>query len=348
MTRPCRLKDIAERAGLAVSTVSHILNGNAARLKISPATERRVLDIAEAMGYQADYFASTVQSGSSNVVAIVGNVLDMRFRERRRSLVAQALKREGFHVHVFEFQWESGPKANVLEEVERLRPEGVLVSEASGPAVVSALEQMNRRGLTVVGLDVLPGADIDQVFLDRREVSYSAARYLLRLGHHDIAYTIDGHSDQQVIRDRVAGFTQAMDEAGIKATQDQFVWVEGHVSNYERGQELVSGGHIDPGRASAAMALNDQIGIGMLSGCQERGVSVPGDLSIIGAEGLDEGEYAAVPLTSVSFSLEEWCQKAVQLLLRRMGGETGEAEVTRIRPKIIERDSCCPPKPSNS
>jgi LacI family transcriptional regulator len=109
---------------------------------------------------------------------------------------------------------------------------------------------------------------------------------------------------------------------------------------YHAGAEVVRQGALSRYEPTAIAALNDQVGAGILCGCCEAGIQVPDDLSLIGAEGLPEAEFLAVPLTTVAFPMDDVAEQAVAFLAERIGGYGGSSRRMKVAPRLEERKSC--------
>ncbi len=335
------LKEVAEKSGYAVSTVSLVLLGKGDGLGIKPATQRRIMNAAQTVGYKPDFLARSLRTGKTNVVVVIGSAYRFLIREMRQHAAAQLLREKGFRVQLLDFYWEQGREANLLHEIEDMRPEGILVSEI-GSAWLPHLVAMRSKGIPIVGLDYLGGPDLDQVYIDREAVGYLGAAHLLKLGHRRIAYSLPPRPESWWLTERARGFSRACAEYGLASSAGRFVWPSRPAGElpYEIGRAITDESIFRRHPPTGLMAMNDQMAIGFMRGCLARGIRVPDRCSVVGAENLPETAYCAIPLTTIDFPIARLVNEAVTLLAERMNGRNGRAEQIRIQPSLVERESC--------
>lgn len=331
-------REIAISSGLSASTVSKVLRGEGPTYGIRLEVQQRILRVADEHGYCPNHMARALKSGKTGLIAIVGASAGFPIRGIRQHDAATALTSKGYHVQLFDFAWGRRPEL-LMRDIDGLRPEGILVSEIEGPELISYVMRMQARGVPVVGLDFMPGVDVDQVYIDREAAGYLPAKRLIDLGHRRIAYAISEGPGWHISH-RKAGFQRALREAGIEPSDDNVIPLGRTRNYYEAGAEVVRSGTIARGGYTAVAALSDQVAAGILCASLEAGIRVPGDLSLIGAEGLPEAEFTAVPLTTAAFPMREVADRAVAFLVERIAGHNGPARSVKVSPHLEVRRSC--------
>ena len=336
--------DIARESGSSLSTVTKVLRGDGDRYGIRAETQTKIREVADALSYRPHVLAQSLRKGTSNFVAVVGSAGKFPIRAMRQHAAASELVSHGYRVHLYDFGWDTGRRRELLQEIESLRPMGLLVSELTTPETVEHVRQMAHRGLPVVGLDLLPDLDIDQVFIDRELAGYLPTRHLLELGHREIAYAIS-EGEGWYIRNRVQGFQRALKEEGVRFQERCLIRLPRRDSSQRAGYEIVTSGAVNFAKTTALMTLNDQVALGAFRSCFEKGIRIPEDLSLVGGEDLPEAEFFPVPLTTVRFPVDEVAKTAVALLLERSKGRTGKPEHIRVPPVLVIRKSSRRMKP---
>jgi LacI family transcriptional regulator len=172
--------------------------------------------------------------------------------------------------------------------------------------------------------------------MDERVGAYKAARHLIDLGHKNIAM-LDGPNSYNTHKRE--GYQQALQEAGIPV--DAEYWAGPEDYSAEKGfwalDALMQSGR----RPTAIFAANDSLALGALRWCFRHKLRVPEDLAIVGMDNIDLAEYAAVPLSSVTYAVETVTRMAVDRLMRLIsaGEQLPTPRVTQIEPDLVIRES---------
>lgn len=323
------IQTIADATGFSRSTVGHVLAGRGDELKVAPRTQQIVLETARRMGYRPSFFAASLRRGQSDLIVVLGSSSRSQWRAERLRQTTQALYEHEHRVQLFDWRWARRQPQPFFELLADLRPRGMVVSEVvdQGPM----LAQLREAGTVIVigdgprtGVPELPA---DGVYLDRQDVGRLAMSHLLKLGHRRIACAQRPNARAWELRDRCVGYRRALKDHGVPASALRYVWND---DEREGGDELAAGYRtmlgilaLDP-RPTGVVASNDVVATGLLKACADRGVRVPEEMSIIGAEDHAVSAYLPQPLTSLRFPIEQMAQHAASLLQRRL--EAGEAD----------------------
>ena len=216
----------------------------------------------------------------------------------------------------------------------------ILVTPPMDGKLVPALKE---RGIPFVQLhDSREEPDAPTIDVDDTQGAYDMTRHLLDLGHKRIAY-FAGDPILAATPNRVAGYRSAMRDAGL-GNEAQWV-VQGRYS-MESGYEIAKQLMTSPDAALRPTALfcsNDDSAIGALRALAELGLSVPGEVSVVGTDDIPQAAFTDPPLTTVRQPLQEWGRLAVNLLLDIIDGVESERRVL-LPSTVIVRGSTAPPK----
>ena len=183
----------------------------------------------------------------------------------------------------------------------------------------------------------------DRIQDNSQRGGYLATRHLIELGHRQIAI-ITGPHDKQPALERLAGYQQALQEAGLPIDQGLI----GHGDfDCEGGYQAMRRLMQSPTRPTAVFACNDLMAMGAIRALQEQGLSVPNDISVIGYDNIAFAAYLNPPLTSISQPKQELGQLAVQSLLERIQQPQLPARTLRLEPDLVLRDTTSSPKAAN-
>jgi DNA-binding LacI/PurR family transcriptional regulator len=182
--------------------------------------------------------------------------------------------------------------------------------------------------------------DIYFVGTDHQEGGYLAGRHLLERGYRRIGY-INGEEGNAVGELRKEGLLRAMADAGLRFDERWLyrLRLRGEWHDYASGYEIGSAFTATPDRPDAIFAYNDLSALGFQQAVLDRGWRVPGDVAMIGFDGIERGEYAPVPLTTIRQPVDAIGAKAVEHLLARIEGRSIPVR-TILHPQLIVRESC--------
>lgn len=333
------MHDVARRAGVSVTSVSHVINNTR---PVSDELRQRVLAAMEELGYQPNQLARSLRRGQSHTLGIIiPDNVNPFFAE-----VARGIE---------DFSFQNGYSLILCNSDSDLQKElhyaGVLVEkQVDGIVFVAAghsMEQvvgLQRRQVPVVVVDrELQGVAADTVLADNQRGGWLATRHLLDLGHRRIG-CITGPSDLTPSADRVAGYRQALAEAGLPVAEELVVRGDFHYEGgYRAAQQLLS----LPDPPTALFACNDLMAVGAIRGAADLGRSVPADLSVVGFDDISLASYTNPPLTTVAQPMYEIGALAARLLTERIGGLqiAPRRYVLNVR-LVVRRSTAAPPAPA--
>lgn len=338
------IKDIAAETGLSITTVSLVLSGKAEARGIAVGTRQRIEQVAEQMGYRRNGFARALRTGRSNRIGIAGVNFTHPIALMAMRAAAESVLAHNFSVTLTDLTWQPEHPERVVDDLVGQRVEGLMVLGSRGvstPEGREALQRLAHQGLPMVTLDPLGLEGVDVVTVDREIGAYLAIRHLLALGHRRIVMTVDAASQAFALRNRITGYLRAHEEAGVTPDPALF-WSPGaRMPGFEEGRQLAERVLSASPRPTAIFFVNDRVAIGAMHALLARGVRIPHDLSVIGFDGLEEGAYAAVPLTTVVQPMADVAEKAIELLINRIqeGDAEGEPRRVVVSPQLVIRES---------
>ncbi|MFJ2371089.1 LacI family DNA-binding transcriptional regulator [Microbacterium sp. NPDC087665] len=307
------IDDVARVAGVSTATVSRALSG---RGMVSEQARQRVQEAAASLGYVVSSRASGLASGRTRNIGVIVPFLDRWFFSTVLSGVSTALMRAGYDITLYNITPDREVRRHVFDTF--LRRQGV----DAVIAVSIALDDDETRQLLDLGLPIVaiggPHPQLDTLTVDELAVARLATSHLIELGHRDIAYIGAGpqfDTDFRVPTHRRRGFETAMSEAGIPLHPEMLASADFTIQGGHRAAvELLTS---DESRPTAVFAASDEMAMGAILAARELGIRVPEDLSVIGIDGHEMGEFFG--LTTVDqFPLQQG-ERAAQAVLARLG-----------------------------
>jgi DNA-binding LacI/PurR family transcriptional regulator len=303
---------------------------------VSPHRRDRVLRAAAELSYVPLPAAVRLSSGRGRTVGVVLPAVSRWFFVEVVVGAARALRQAGYDLQLHDVppaDEQGNPEASAL----RGRVDALLLIASAGTD--GDLDAWRHLGVPLVVVGGRPGTPA-RVGVDDRAGAATATRHLLQLGHREvrmIAGTVDSAFDGTASRERQAGFTETLAEAGIGTPDDGVVrrpWgVEGGAAAMA---ELLE----DAARPTAIFAESDELAFGALHVLRRRGLRVPEDVSVIG---FDDHEMAAPwELTTIAQPVAEQGRAAAAMLLDLMAGGSPGGEVL-LPTRLVVRGTTAPP-----
>ncbi|MCZ0982745.1 LacI family DNA-binding transcriptional regulator [Streptomyces diastatochromogenes] len=329
--RRITLAEVAQQAGVSLSTVSKVLNG---RQDVSPATRVRVEQLLEEHAYRR----TTRATREAPLVELVFHELDSVWSMELIRGVENLAKAHHASVVLTESGTRHAPAPDWIEGVLQRRPIGVVLVFSSLPDAVK--RQLDARSIPFVIVDPAgdPEPDVPSVGSANWSGGVVATRHLIDLGHRRIGI-ITGPEDMLCSLARLDGYRSALSMAGLDHDAALVRFGDFHVEGgYARAMELLRG----PERPTAIFAGSDMQALGVMEAARVCGLRVPEDLSVVGYDDVMIARWSSPPLTTVHQPLREMGEEAVQMLLRL---RAGEPSVTRMElaTSLVVRKSTAPP-----
>ncbi|MFO8063175.1 MAG: LacI family DNA-binding transcriptional regulator [Spirochaetia bacterium] len=327
------IKDVAKRAGVSPTTVSHIINETR---HVSEALRARVMEAIDELDYRPYGLARSLRTKQSHTIGVlIPDNTNPYFAEIARLLEDECFLK-GYNVIICNTEQNPGKELTYMRLLAEKAADGMVFVSTGDDA--EAIDALSDQKITAVLVDRdIPGLDIDRVVSDNEHGAYLATRHLIELGHTRID-CIAGPQGIASTEDRLAGYHRAMEEEGLAGT------VFYGDFQVESGYAAFDQMHREDNLPTAFFASNDLMAMGVLHGAAEQHMRVPYDLSVVGFDDVQLASYAVPSLTTVRQPKQEIVRQAVSLLLRRLSGDTTEGMQHRVlTPELVIRASTGPP-----
>jgi len=314
------LHDVAQLAGVSIKTVSNVVNDYP---HVRAATRERVQAAIDQLGYQPNLSARSLRSGRSGVIGLVLPELSLSyFAELADAVITQA-ESHGLVVIIERTGADRDRELAVLTSPRMRMTDGVIFSPLGMGQEDVALLNVDFP-LVLLGERIF-GGPVDHVTMRNVEAARSATEFLLAAGRRRIAL-IGAHPDEELgsAALRLKGYEEAVAAAGLPydpaLVRSTTLW---HRANgAEAARELIESGV----EFDAVFGLNDALALGAMRALQESGRRIPDDVAVIGFDNIEEAQYAVPSLTTIDPGREQIAQRAVDLLVQRIGAEASRPE----------------------
>ena len=323
------IKDIALAAGISSGAVSRILN-NDPTLSVSPETKKRVFDIAQELNYQKsrNRDKSLFKMGILQWFSAEQEMKDSYYLLVRQGIEDFCQKHSIGIIRAFQSDASS---IDTLQDVDGLICIGKFSDEE--------IEKFMRICGNIVFLD-MPVLDykITTLTMDFKAAVYDALDYLTELGHKKIAY-LDGKEyvgNQKLFTDeRKQAFISYMNNHGLDADQ-VYEDALSTASGYQMAQELLENEDLP----TAIFAASDAIAFGAMRAIQEKGLSIPNDISIIGFNDTEMSSYTTPALTTIFAPAYDMGQHGANLIYAATNLKINTPLKAKIPCQLVKRESC--------
>ena len=332
MSERSNIRDVAAKAGVAVKTVSRVLNGHP---YVSAETRARVEEAMLALEFKPSIAARILSGAKSNQVALIYDNHSPYYMFQIQTGCWEYCKQNGIRLLA---QPVDVADPRVGDQVRGLVTEthvdGIILSSpvTDCEAVLRALD-----GLDIPFVRISPGTNhalTSSVFMDDAQAADDMTTHLINYGHRRIGF-IKGHRNHAASDDRLFGYRRALDRAGIAFEPSLVCDGEFDFDSGVRGACAL----LDlPDCPTAIFASNDDMAAGVLAVAHDRGIDLPGELSVAGFDDTTLARTVWPPLTTIHQPMAELARAAAEVLIT--GGDISHR---RLPHTLIERASVAPP-----
>lgn len=299
--------DIAERAGVSVSTVSRVLNNVPS---ISEDVRQHVLSVATDLGYQVPRFKPQASLRNVSLFTTLSRALDPFHADVISGIEVECL-RQGIKLTFAGIEEGADGGSFVLAKIKQTSADGILLLSVDDQALI---EEVLALGLPVVTINTdSPDLPVDAFLPDNFSGALRLMRHLIAHGHRRILHVT--YLQRRTLRRRHDAYRAALDEAGIDYDSGLVVDLTGHhKSAYVWMRDRLAASHAD---FTAIFCVNDVAAIEILHALSEAGCRIPKDVSVVGYDDTPASAFLTPPLTTVHIDRRELSGLAVRRLLER-------------------------------
>jgi LacI family transcriptional regulator len=343
---PAGIKDVARLAGVSAGTVSNVLNRPEL---VRPEMRAKVQRAIAELGFVRNESARHLRGGHSRTIAYVIFDLSNPFFTDVAEGAEEAAREAGMVLYIASSGQDRDRESEHLGVLLEQRVHGVLITPLNQQS--EDLRRLPAQGVPVVLVDRASSDPTAwcSVSVDDVEGGDLAVEHLLDLGHTRIAF-VGGPLVVPQVADRLAGARRAIARAGLP--EESLIIVDTPAlavsGGRTAGQRVI--GMPARRRPTAAFCANDLVALGFLQRMTQQGVSVPGQISIVGYDDIEFAAGAAVPLTSVGQPRRALGRAACELLMEESRARATPDAWTRhvhrqveFRPELVVRASTGPP-----
>jgi DNA-binding LacI/PurR family transcriptional regulator len=326
MKKKPTIRDVAAHAGVSIATVSKFINSTQ---RFTAPVERKIRAAIDELEYQSNPLARSMITGKTGSVGVaILDICNPHFTNIVKGANRVALE-HGYNL-LFVDTEESQARENELLEALSRRVDGMVVSTRMPE---DQLGRVLDYGKPVVFSGRPAPAGVPSIGIDAYAAAFMIGELLVKQGHRNIAYL--GFAPARPDKERMRGLSECLDAYGLPFTRYE---VEG--PTMPEGERVCSTVVLGKQKPDAVVCYNDMVAVGFMGAAKSLGISIPGDMSVVGIDNIPYGRFTSPPLTTVDTQSERLGEEGMRLLLRQIAGEHDpKAGHITLEPRLVMRES---------
>lgn len=339
------IRDVAEKSGFSITTVSMVLSPGPSAERISPKTRTHVGKIARKLGYRPNLFARSLRSQRSHTIGvIVFDITDAYCTQILRGIETR-MRPVGYFPIVADLQNERAQFRRCVDMLLGRRVEGLIAIANPVNLDIDVLAECAQRQTPtlVIGRE-LEHSPVSSIVVDNEAGTRLAIQHLHRLGHRHIAF-IKGPKILADSVQRWRGVERFAKDAGLKIDPRLVMEIKGQNSTYAEGVEITEELLRRSSDFTALLAFDDLTACAAIRALTKAGHRVPQDCSVVGFDDIPNAEFYNPPLTTIRQQMEMQgslgAEIVGELITASMKKRPVKPKYRKVSPKLIVRDSTC-------
>lgn len=334
MKRAVTMADVAARAGVSVSTVSHVINETR---PVSPELRAKVMDAIRSIGYSPNMVARSLATSDTRLIGIVMSALTNQFFLPVVAAIDSAGRRHGYSSVLADSRDRVKDEADAVSLLLGRRVDGIILAPTTNDKEV-VLDRLAASGVPTVLIDRLADPRFDQVGPENVESTAMLVEHLATAGHKKIAF-ISGISGLTTTAERVRGYRLGLERCNLPFRR-QFLRT-GHSAARE-AEAAVTRLLESSDKPTAIISGNNFMTIGILRALQRLKINIPEDMAVVSYDDIEFADVFRPGITAIAQPIKDIANLAVQLLIDRIRnkGKTSQPQTYILPTRFIHRDSC--------
>lgn len=326
------IKDVAERAGVSIATVSYALND---KNSVGKDTKRRILKIADEMGYVPNALAQGLLKKKTGIIGvIIPDISEVYTISFVKQLEAYARK-QGLYLMIGSTSTCFETEQEIITDFISKKVDGLIITPGNyydENAYIELADYIKKRETPFVMANLtFPNIECNYVVTDLEEGAYKITRYVLEQGFSDLVF-VGGHLDHYYSSIRYSGFKKALEEYDVKPRDKHYIKTDSNNYSYQDGVKLTRGIIESGNLPEAVITVNDIMAYGLIDGFMQKDFKVPEDISITGFDNTDLAVPPGIQLTTVDIPLQEMAKLCIDAVIK--GNKNDELSQYLIEPEI--------------
>lgn len=327
------MAEVAARAGVATSTVSHVLNGTKG---VGPATRARVEAAIAEISYQPNQVARALATANTRTIGLAISILSNTYFGEFAHALDTAARAAGYSLILGDTHENEEVELEVISQLLARRVDGVILAPTT-QYERAGLSRLLSQNVPIVLVDRCFDAPCDQVGPENVEATASLTAHLAEHGHRRVGM-LAGMPELSTSEERVAGYQQAVRQLGLD-DDESLLRRGGSLAAPARQAVIELFTTTDP-PPTALISANNAMTIGAIRGLRELGLKIPDDVALVCYDDFHWADLFTPSLTAMRQQIGQMGTRSIELLLRQMAGTQHPPTIERIPPTFQRRESC--------
>ncbi|GGG68981.1 LacI family DNA-binding transcriptional regulator [Paenibacillus radicis (ex Gao et al. 2016)] len=327
------IKDVAEKAGVSISTVSRVLNnGKYVKQEVRLAVQQAIKDL----NFVPNSIARSLVRKKTNLIGVIASDISTSFFSSTLSYIEEAASQNRYNILVGNIKDNLDKELKYLHVFKEMQVDGIIVMHEKMNKHIERFLQTLTTPTVFCSAKPRTTVDCPSVNIDDMQASYDTVKHLIALGHRRIAFIGGDTKEISTGRNRYDGYLKALVESGISVNPE---WVRfGNFKmkdGYEIMQSFLQGEYLP----TVVFAVSDDMAVGALNCIVDHGLKVPDDISVVGFDDSSITETVRPKLTSLHQPIQQIGQMSVDILIKMIEGNSPGVKEVVLSHKLVERDS---------
>ena len=305
------IRDVAQRAGVAISTVSKYLNRPE---ELTEEFRLRVEQAIRELNYKPSPIARRLRNKRTNFIAVIVPDVANAFYSEVFNAIRVAAVKAGYTPILYATDDNLDILNDYISNIESLHADGIILCFLDEDEIMARFEEIQSQiPITLLSWDI-ENVRYNSVVIHLYKCIYQTTRHIVELGRTKVAY-IGGPEDSRISKEKFRGYTKALDEAGIPVRSEYLVSGRYRFqSGYQNAGKLMQ----LPDPPDAIVCANDVLAIGTVKYLRHMGFKVPEDVAVVGCDGIQLSYLYDPSISTVAMPIFEMCESAVKLLVNKI------------------------------
>ncbi|PVD52778.1 LacI family transcriptional regulator [Terrimonas sp.] len=332
------LKDVANSAGVSISLVSYVLNGQAVQKKVKKETAKRIIEAANNLNYKPDLIAKSLKMSKTHSIGLIVADIDYRYTSGITKAIEEEAKRCNYTVIYGSSNERRDAFVELINVFTNRRVDGLIIIPVEG--CEDQLHLLQGYGIPYVLVDRLfKNIDSSYIGLDNFQASYNATEYLIKLGHKKIFFC-NYHTTLFHLQERNRGYKKALLDYKIKFKPDWLIEIPNIPEDrYENVTHGLNDVFEKKKECDAVFFASDNLAICGLKYFIEKQIRIPDDVSVMSFDEYDEFEIFYCSITHSRQPLKEMGTLAVKTLVNLIE-KRGVGKHITLKADLVAGKSC--------
>ncbi|MDI3548825.1 MAG: LacI family transcriptional regulator [Halanaerobiales bacterium] len=338
--KPPTMDDVAELAGVARSTVSNAINDTA---PVSKEVKERIFKVIEELQYKPNNLARGLRSNRTQLIGLIIPDINNPFYSEISKGIEKYMNQKGFSVVLCNTDYDLAQEKKYLDKLIQVNVDGLIfITGEQDLNLIAEIHEKSNTRIVFTDRSNSFNNDIPIITIDHKKAMKDMTKYLIELGHKNIAY-ISEPTSMKTLRDRLEGYKEAFRETGI-SINNSLILIESvlQTNKIKRGYEITSNFLAQsPLIPTAIITTSDLLAIGAIKAIREKGYRVPDDMSVTGFDDIETASYICPGLTTIKQPLSKMGTLSAKVLVELINGNPVEEKQIILEHQLIARESTC-------